>query len=497
MGALTTQTLERLASIQFGKAGISTATGLNFYDLEQEAKLRYFVLTPIRKRMPRIGLRKNEGYGLAAHWNTIDNPNPTNVFPTISEGRRGGIISPTVVPKIATYKGIGIENAVTWEAEYGSEGYDDARALAQRLTLDSLLLAEEPLLLWGNSGNSGTGLAFGTTPTPTGTPSTTGGTIGSGTTTYLYCVALSYAGYINALNQSPNAVVPLVAQLGAEGLVTQIPGGVAILSAASTAQTTTGSTSSIAAIVTAVQGASGYAWFIGASAGTANAYFAGISSINQFTFTSQPTTGQLANYAGSSTDYSFNPLAFDGLIPQSIAAGCYYKSVGGTLTADGANGVVEIDAALKYLWDTYRVGHGMRIYCGSAQARDILKKIMTGSGNAAMRINLQNNLSSLGEITGSAAATAYVNKYSWNGADVIPIEVHPNMPDGNIFIDIEQNPYPTSNIPQARAVRTRRDYFQVIWPLVTRQWPNGIYADEMLQMYVPNLSCVLQNIVSG
>ncbi len=215
------------------------------------------------------------------------------------------------------------------------------------------------------------------------------------------------------------------------------------------------------------------------------------------TITSQPVTGQTANYTGSSTDYSFNPLAFDGLIPQSIAGGCYYKSLGATLTADGANGVVEIDAALKYLWDNYRIGHGLRIYCGAAQGRDILKKIMTGSGNAAMRINLQNNTQSLGQITGSARVGSYTNKYAWETAGDIPIEVHPNMPDGNIYIDLEENPYPTANIAQARAVRTRRDYFQVIWPIVTRQWPNGIYSDEMLQMYFPQGACVIQNVLPG
>lgn len=499
-GLMITQTLERLNAIQgsLSKAGFNTGTGLAFYDLENEAKLQYPVLAPIRKRMPRIGLRKNEGFGLAAHWNVITAPNSTNVFASVSEGHRGGVITPTVAPKIATYKGLGLENQVTWESEYAAQGYDDLRALAQRLTLDAMILAEEPMLLWGNSGTSGTGLVFGTTPTPAGTPSTTGGTIANGNTNFVYCAALSQAGYVNALNQIPNSVVPLVTRTNADNTTDSIPGGVAALSAASSAITTTGSTSSIAATVAAVKGASAYAWFIGATAGAANAYFFAITVLNSVTITSQPVTGQTANYTGSTTDYSFNPLAFDGLITQAMAGNGYFASLNGaTMTADGANGIVELDILLKYLWDTYKIGAGLRIYVGSQVARDMLKKVMTGSGNAAMRINLQNDVNSLGSITGSAAIKSYTNKYAWGGASDIPIDIHPNMPDGHLFVDLEVNPYPTANIAQARAVRTRRDYFQVIWPLSTRQWPNGIYCDEMLQCYIPYGMSLISNIGPG
>ena len=71
------------------------------------------------------------------------------------------------------------------------------------------------------------------------------------------------------------------------------------------------------------------------------------------------------------------------------------------------------------------------------------------------------------------------------------------MPDGYIFFDCEINPYPTANIPIARAVRTRRDYFMVAWPVVTRQWQNGIYADECLQVYVPYSMGLLSDVGAG
>jgi len=494
MHDLIQKTLDRLnQNGGLAKAGITTGSGLVYYDLEAEAKRQYPVLAPIRKRMPRIG-KKEAGQGLAVHWNYISNPNSQGVVAYVAQGQRGGQLTPTVVPMVATYKGIGLENVVTWEAEYAGEGYDDIRAQAQRMTLDSLILAEEPELLWGNTSQS-----FGTTPTPTGVQATvTGGTIANGTTNFVYCVALTLQGYNYALLQSPVAVVPVITRTNAGvSSTTTINGGVAAISAASSAITTSGSNNAIVASVTAVKGAVAYAWYVGASAGAANAYFSQITTINTATILTQPSTGQQANYAGSATDYSANPLAFDGLITQAMTSNGYFSSLDGAkLTPDGANGIVEFDAALKYFWDTYRSGID-RIYMGSQVIRDATKAVATGSGNAAMRINLQNDTDSLGNLTGSMRLASYTNKFAYNGAMDIPIEIHPNMPDGHVFFDLEKNPYPTADIPLARAVRTRRDYFMVVWPIVDRTWQNGCYADEVLQVYVPYGMGLISNIAPG
>jgi len=490
---LIEQTLERLNSQQtLAKAGISTGSGLVYYDLENEAKRQYPVLAPIRKRMPRIG-KKEAGQGLAVHWNYISNPNSTGVLAMVAEGQRGGQITPTVVSKLATYKGIGLENVVTWEAEYAGEGYDDIRAQAQRMTLDSLIIAEEPQLLWGNSSTS-----FGVTPTPVGAQATVaGGSLANGTTNYVFAVALSYQGWAYANQQSPVAVVPVITRTNAGvSSTTTINGGVAQISVASSAIVTSGSNNAINASCAAVKGAAGYAWFVGATAGAGNAYIYAVTSGNFVTILSQPVAGQLAS-ALPATDYSANPLSFDGLIPQAMSANGYFSSLNGSqFTPDGANGIVEWDGVLKYMWDTYRTGID-RIYTGSQCIRDATKAVAYGSGNAAMRINLQNDTDSLGNITGSMRLASYTNKFAYNGALDIPIEIHPNMPDGHVFFDLEKNPYPTADIALARAVRTRRDYFMVVWPIVDRTWQNGCYSDEVLQVYVPYGMALLSNAAPG
>ncbi len=503
MQQILSQTLERMAALRKdAPAGLNTGSGLTYYDLEREAKLLYPVLAPIRKRMARVGLRPGQqGSGLACHWNIVTNPNSGNVIASVSEGKRGGTLTPATAPKISTYKGIGLENVVTWEAEYASEGYDDLRALAQRTSLDSLILAEEPMLLWGNSGTSGVGLQFHQTPKPAGTQQesegspTTTGSLASAATYYLYCVALSHMGWVQAT--AAGKVVPTVVRRNADWSTDTIPAGAAQISAASNAITVTSADSvgSIVATVEAVPGAAGYAWFLGASAGAGNAFFAGVTTLNTTVLTAVPAdTEQAANYTGSGNDYSFNPLAFDGLIPQALASNGYFKSLDGApLTGDGANGIVEINAVLKYMWDTYKISP-TRMYGGSGVVDSIVKIALSSASNAGFLIMLQNAVDSVGNLVIGTAVAQYVNRFAFGGAKPIPLEIHPNMPDGHLFFDLEVNPYPTANIAQARCVRTRRDYFQVIWPIRTRQYENGIYGDECLQVYVPYGMALISNI---
>ena len=44
---------------------------------------------------------------------------------------------------IATYKGIGIETNVDFEAQYAGQNFDDIRALAAQTGLEALMLGEE------------------------------------------------------------------------------------------------------------------------------------------------------------------------------------------------------------------------------------------------------------------------------------------------------------------------------------------------------------------
>jgi hypothetical protein len=46
-------------------------------------------------------------------------------------------------------------------------------------------------------------------------------------------------------------------------------------------------------------------------------------------------------------------------------------------------------------------------------------------------------------------------------------------------------------------VRCRRDYYQIEWPLVSRQYVYGIYTDEVLVHRAPFSLGVITNIQNG
>jgi hypothetical protein len=136
-----------------------TTTGIVNYDLERPAKATYPVLTPIRNEMPRAVSGEGD---TATHWKTITAINTTDMPIGLAEGQRGGVISTTVADRIATYHTMGLEDYVTYQANWAAEAFDDVLMLAVRGLLESTMISEEKMMLGGNSS-----ILLGTTPTPT------------------------------------------------------------------------------------------------------------------------------------------------------------------------------------------------------------------------------------------------------------------------------------------------------------------------------------------
>ncbi len=400
----------------------------------------------------------------------------------VSQGNRGAVMAVSVADYAAAYKGIGIEDNVNFEAQYAGQGFEDIRALAAKVGLQALMLAEEVLILGGN----GT-LALGTTPTPSTTASTTGGTM-TATTKVIVCVALTLEGYINA--SVAGGIPTSITRTNADASTDTFGGGSAQKSAGAS-QATTGTTGSIVATVTAVRGAVAYAWYVGASAGAAT--LAQITTVNKATLTTDTGAGTQTGTDLPSSDNSTNNLVFDGLITQAekSGSGSYYRSLdGATLTADGAGGIVEIDAALKSFWDNYKLTPDT-IWISSDLALTISQKILQGNANGAYRIvvNMEQ-----GMMVGGVMVATYLNRFSMAGANVVKIRIHPNMPQGLILFTSTSIPYPVSGVGNVMQIRTRQEYYQIEWPLVTRKYEYGVYADEVLQHYFPPSMGVIANI---
>lgn len=458
---------ESLAKSTFSQSGSATS-GLTYYDLELGAKFLYPVLTPLRNEIPRVS---GKG-GIQANWRAITRINSSNVRIGVSGGNRGGVQAVQTVDYTASYKGIGIESNVDFEAQYAGQGFDDIRAIAAKTGLESLMLGEELLLLGGNGS-----VALGVTPQPAAAALATGGALANGTYSVI-CVALTLEGYVNS---SVTAGIPgAITRTNADGSTDTFGGGSAQKSTARSITLSAGtSVQGIAATVAAVNGAVAYAWFWGASG---SEVLGAITTANEYDILAAAAGTQVTT--GFAADNSVNALSFDGLITQAYrsGSGAYIAHNNGTpLTGDGEGGVVEIDAALKSFWDNYRLSPDC-IWVNSQEALKLSQLILSGGSGSNLRYTADMRE---GAVAGGVMVKQYLNRFSMAGGQVIPVRIHPNMPAGMILFTTNKLPYPLSNVGNVMQVRTRQDYYQIEWPLRSRKYEYGVYADEVLQHYFP------------
>jgi hypothetical protein len=287
-----------------------------------------------------------------------------------------------------------------------------------------------------------------------------------------------------------------VTRVNIDGTTTQYGAGVSAISAASSVAATTSGNQTVIATVPAVKGAAGYAWFIGTSAATA--LLNSITTVNKVTINAPSAGTQAANAAGSATDGSANTLVFDGFLTQALKSNAgYFTSLdGNTLTADQANGILEIDTALQWFWDNKRLSP-TEIWVNSQEARNINKKIVASGGVPLFRFTLPGGTGSEDDkpaLLGGASIAKYWNKFTQQFLD---IRIHPNLAPGTIFFNSSEIPYPLSGVDNVSFVRCRRDYYQIEWPVVSRQYVYGVYADEVLVCRAPFSLGVIANVANG
>ena len=470
----------------------NATTGIAMYDLEAPSKKLYPVITPLRNRIPRVSA---EG-GIQANWRAITGINVTGVRSGVGQGNRGGVIQTSTADYIAAYRQLGLEDFVTFEADLASRGFESVKALAVMGLLNSLMIEEEAIILGGNSS-----LALGTTPTPSLSTATTGGTLAAATYSVI-CIALTLDGY-RASQVSATGVPGLITRTNADGTQDTYGGGAALQSASATIATT-GSTSTVSATVTPVVGASAYAWYFGAAG---SERLRAITTINSNVFTNNTGgTNQLAsaqNTLAGSADQSKNLLIHDGIF--TMVQNPTYNGkltfmptgtagTGTPLTSDNAGGIVEFDTMLQYFWDVLRLSP-TDIYVSSQQMKDIGKKVLGATSTAAQRFSFV--YTNQGALAGGIMVKSYLNPYGMNGAQEIPIHLHPNIPPGTVMFYCDALPYPLSNVTNVLQIRTRRDYHQLEWPLRTRKYEYGVYSDQVLQNFFPPSFGLLQNIAPG
>lgn len=473
------------------RKSITTATGLVAYDLQAPSKNLYPVNTPLRNMIPRVA----GGIGTATNWKVISAiaGSGYDAMGWVKEGQRSARMSYTQADKAASYRTIGEEDQVTYEATSAALGFEDVRATMAMRLLQKAMLKEENAILGGNAS-----LSLGTPTTPTTAASGSGATLP--TLTYdVIVVALTYEGYRGA---SLAGGVPTTQVItGADGLTYTLNGGSSNKSATATQAITLGQVLSVSTPV--VAGAVAYAWYIGASGA---AKLEAITTINSATF-SAPLAGTGQAISAITADNSKNAsLAFDGLLTFALnsANGGYLKALatgtagtGTVLTASGRGSCSEIDTALQAMWDANQVSPEV-LFVNSQELKNITNKVLTNASGPLVQF-FADPEKGIRSIAGGGGIEFYFNPFATNGGYKIPIKIHPTLPPGTIlgFTPTLPVQFQSNGVPNVVEMKTRRDYYQIDWPIVTRQYQTGVYAEEVLAVYAPFALMALTNIANG
>lgn len=511
MNNVTAQTIELMgkalgspmAGDQYGnllnKVAVTTASGLVWYDLQAPARLLVPFITPLRNKLSR----KHRTGGTSTRWKVISAIADAAYLRMgwTPEGARSGQLTYTATDKLASYQTIGAEAALTFEEESAAEGLEDANSRASFILLEQMMLKEEMALLAGNSS-----VLLGTPTTPTVAAAGTGATLPAATYSVIV-VALTVEGY--AQSSAPAGVATQKVITAADGKSYTINGGSSNKSAAASQAVTLGQTLSCSTPV--INGAVAYAWYVGTAG---NEKLEKITTINSATFSAPLLgTGQAATVITGDKSANNGSLgggtvtAFDGLMTTTYAQGALSNAIvtalatgtagtGTVLTASGKGTVNEIDTILLQLWNTYRVSPNA-IWVNAQEMNNITTKCLNAASGPLLRVNT--NPQDVAQLTAGAFIDFYFNPYAVGGGTKIPVLIHPDIPAGTIFFQGTELPgyYKNADTPTVAEVITRRDYYRIDWPLVTRERQYGVYAEETLAVYAPFCLAILTNIGNG
>jgi hypothetical protein len=491
---------------------ISQATGLLWYDLRPVVQLLYPFreLIPLISRLPRVPY---DG-GSMFHWKRIIGIDAVANAMGVSEGNRGSRISITEQDQQATYKTLGRESSVTFQARWGSKNLEpEALGIATQSTLRSVMIGEEVLLINGNAS-----IALAITPTPTLAAIAGSSTFTTGTV-YVICVALTGMG-VQAYTPWNNAtltggIVGQVVKTNADGSQDTFGGGSGQPSAEANVPVTAGQ--NVRASVASVPGAVAYAWFISQTTGQER--YVGMTAGNQAVFTkpasgtAQPATS--LQVTGTYVDNSANALVPDGIISQVFGsvfgtaatplmatnpilptgvtlapsgALVYTAPLANTgLTISGTN-IQEFDVLLQAAYDQYKVGF-TRILMSSVDIENFTGT-MFASGTNQFRI-LFDAERTTGRIVAGHRVTSYINKFFGNTLD---IDIHPFVPPGTVIFWSDRVPYELSGVTNLFEAHVRQDYYQVQWPFRTMRYEYGVYVDEVFANYFLPAFAIINNL---
>jgi hypothetical protein len=445
MGALLEDTTEEtLAAITKAQTtGILESTGAYSYDLTGIVRL-IPVVTPFRDKLARESSPDGNKFAI---WRAFIDATRSQPRATPGFDYAANEVLFSAQDFQARYQPVSLAGIVTQDAFDLAKGLYDPYAETTMQVLNQTLIAEDKLLIGGQS------YALPQPGTLTLTQVGTGGSIGT-VTSYVGVAARTGSGYFwggNSRARTGNTVFA------------------------------SGTTNSINASIAAVKGAVAYDWFYSANGSTW--FYVRTTTIASTTITavqaSDATPSNFANPDISSVVPTLNAAAdngsanaaeFDGLIASLTGdyTGAGLFTTSGTANANGATfidgggaaltltggSVTQIENLFQAIWNAVKCSP-TALMVNSIQAQEIANLVLGGtSATTFLTTDEQNRIST----TAGGRVGQIVNTPA--GGVTVPIEVHTSLPAGTIIARTDRVPFPQANISATLAVRTLRDYSQ-------------------------------------
>src|ERR1700716_3630775 len=171
---------------------------------------------------------------------------------------------------------------------------------------------------------------------------------------------------------------------------------------------------------------------------------------------------------------------------------------GTPLGASGRGSVNEIDDMFQQMWNLYQ-GSPTVLYVNVQELTNVTAEVLPNASGPLLRYGVSGGDGNPYDLAAAGALSFYFNPFALNGGLKIPVRIHPRVPPGTIIGFAEHLPiqYQSNEVPNVAEIKTRQDYYQIDWPVVTRQRQIGVYAEEVLAIYAPFAMGVITNIGNG
>lgn len=449
--------------------GSPIGTGLVPFDLEAPAKYLAPRPTPLRNKLPRekgqgtsrrykriTGITGSGTGGVGVFHPGITETTQNNFAPAGASNalylNRGAKITYAGDDKTVPYFEFGVSDSVSFAAQYAGQGFQDIRALSAQSLLYSSMLLEERMLLMGRGANASyfSGALSAPTVTLANAAPATGESAITGATTTIWVKVTSDAGDFGQSTLSSMASVA-----AASGSVT------------------------VATVSSAITGALGYRVYVGTGASApadAALYYAGRTGSLTFRITGAlPTSGTAATSAASDTSAYTN--GYDGIMPIVTGSNSgYVKNINGTF--NGVSPGAEFQTAFASLYQSVKADPDELLFNGTD--RKNLSELLKNSSSTNYRLTLQQD--EIGNAVIGSVITAIQNEVT---GKVVPMTVHPWMPQGNVAILSYTLPIPDSQVSNVWSVVNVQDYMGINWPVIDFQYQISSYWQGTFVCYAP------------